>query len=76
MITTAIGVLADINGNDGYFSAATDQGFGEYLVQREFGGIGVLFDKHGKDMYYNSDGTSKDKTINLKNRYGIFYDKE
>ena len=75
-ITTAIGVLADINGNDGYFSAATDQGFGEYLVQREFGGIGVLFDKHGKDMYYNSDGTSKDKTINLKNRYGIFYDKE
>ncbi len=74
-ITTAIGLLVDISGNDAYCGWWREQGHGEYLVQREFGSIGVLYDKSGQDRYYSSDNSSKDKTINIKSQYGVFYDK-
>lgn len=66
-----IGIFIDEKGNDGHFSTNHGLGIGEYLPQREFGSIGIFHDKHGKDMYLEY----KDKDIDLKGKYGLFYDK-
>jgi hypothetical protein len=67
-----IGILIDESGNDGYFGLGKTQGAGIFLHQRQFGSIGIFIDASGNDNYlkYSND------MIDLKDQYGIFYDKE
>lgn len=70
-ITNAVGMLVDEEGNDCYFGLEREQGAAEYLPQREFGSIGIFYDKSGKDTYLKY----KDNDIEYRGKYGLFYDK-
>ncbi|MEW5692575.1 MAG: right-handed parallel beta-helix repeat-containing protein [Candidatus Hydrogenedentota bacterium] len=66
-----IGLLIEESGNDAYFAYGKDTGYGEYFIDREFGSIGIFYDKSGDDTYQRA----KNNSIQRKDRYGLFYDK-
>jgi hypothetical protein len=72
-LNTALGVLVDSAGDDGYFARRNNlaQGIGNSGDTREYGSIALLLDLDGRDQY--SCGAKNDERL-LRPLYGIVYD--